>query len=258
MINLYRLFIPLLCGFIFTCISCTTYKNVPYFRDYSDTALPQTIKTVTFKSPLIQPDDLLSINIQTLDPISTEAFAVSSVPAGVTSNAISPSHLVDKAGDVELPVIGKVHLQGLTSAEATDTIRNRVAVFYKNPAVDVHFTNFKITIIGEVNRPSSYTIPNEKITILDALGLAGDLTIYGKRENVLLIRDSTNQKQLIRLNLNSKSIIESPYFYLKQNDVVYVEPNNARLASLNAERNKYIAIALSAATVIVLALRYLR
>jgi len=118
--------------------------------------------------------------------------------------------------------------------------------YYTTSTVDVRFNNFKITVIGEVNRPSTFIVPNEEVTILDALGMAGDLTIYGKRDNVLLIRkDTGNVKKLVRLNLNSKDLITSPYFYMKQNDILYVQPDKSKAYSLDAYRTRNYTIAAS-------------
>ena len=155
-------------------------------------------------------------------------------------------HLVDKNGNIDLAVIGKVKVEGYTTQQARDTIEQLVEKYYTSSTVDVRFSNFKITVIGEVNRPSTFTVPNEEITILDALGMAGDLTIYGKRENVLLIRkDTGNIRNLIRINLNSKNIFTSPYFFLKQDDVLYVEPDRAKAATADAYRTRNVTIAAS-------------
>ncbi|WP_153798934.1 polysaccharide biosynthesis/export family protein [Foetidibacter luteolus] len=259
--------ILLVCVFLSSVTSCTTYKNVPYFMDFSDSAAPTTVKTITYQDPVIKTDDILNINVQTLDTDADLLFA--------RANAISPTvgassmgnilgnqsvsgYLVDKSGNVELPLIGKVYLQGLTTGIARDTIRNRVNLLYKNPSVDVRFSNFRITLMGEIARPATYTIPNERVSIIDALGMAGDMTIFGKRENVLLIRDSANQKQLVRLNLNKKDVISSPYFYLRQNDIVYVEPNKYKVASVDAVRNRNITIASAVLSVVLVALTRIR
>lgn len=245
--------------------SCTTYKNVPYLQDYADTAKPTLVPTVSFTQPVIQPDDILSVNIQSIDAstgffnkgdkpdISTSSTSVSTFTGGASTQQSAPitsqqpqtstGYLVDKDGCIQMPLIGKIKVAGLTTFIARDTIYNRVARFYNYPVVDVRFVNFKVTVLGEVLRPASYTVPNEKITVFDALGLAGDLTIYGKRENVLLMRDSMNQKLLVRLNLNSKNIITSPYFFLKQNDVLYVEPNSQKIANIDASRTRNYTIA---------------
>ena len=232
--------------------SCTTYKNIPYFTDVSDTSKPILAGTVPFKSPVIQVDDILSVNIQTLDQNLTSFLnsgsitpAISTSSTGYTNSPtaqVVTGYLVDKNGEIELPFAGKIKVLGLTTSEARDLIEKEVSKSFNNPVINVRFANFKITVLGEVARPSYYVVPNEKINIFDALGMAGDLTIYGRRENVMLIRDSLNGKQLIRLNLNSKDIVSSPYFYLKSNDIIYVEPSKAKIAATDAVRNRNIAI----------------
>lgn len=239
--------------------SCETSKNIPYFHDFADTARPALVKTVPFSYPKIQPDDLLMIVIQTLNQEANTLFASANVPvasvgsntAGMSGNQYVSGYLVDKDGNVNIPVVGKTHLAGLTTEEAKDTITARVEKFYNNPTVEVRYNNFKITIMGEVERPATYTVPNEKVTILDAIGMAGDLTIYGRRENVLLIRDSGGSRELVRLDLNSKNIIGSPYFYMKQNDVVYVEPSDSKVKSLDNYRLRNYTIAAAALSVLI-------
>lgn len=255
----YR-FIAVLPVIIFGLSSCETYKNVAYFSDLPDSLKSYSTTSVQFKNPVIQPDDLLYINIQTLDPEANALFSAGNTPiAAVGANNISLSgnqvtmgHLVDKDGNINLPVIGKIMVRGYTTQQARDTIATHIDKYYTSSTVDVRFNNFKITIIGEVNRPSTYTVPNEEVTILDALGMAGDLTIYGKRDNVLLIRnDSNNVKKLVRINLNSKDVINSPYFFLKQGDVLYVEPDKAKAFALDAYRTRNYTIAASVLTLLV-------
>ncbi len=245
---------------IFYSVSCSPSRNVTYFSDLPDSVKTYTTKTVTFKNPLIKPDDLLFVNIQTLDPEANALFGASNTPVsavganalGMSGNQISTGHLVDKDGKIDLPVIGKVKVEGYTTQQARDTIETLVEKYYTSSTVDVRYNNFKITVIGEVNRPSTYTVPNEEVTILDALGLAGDLTIFGKRENVLLIRKDTGDvKQLIRLNLNSKDLINSPYFFLRQDDIIYVEPNKAKAIELDAYRTRNITIAAAVLSLLV-------
>ena len=256
-------------GFFIFLVSCSTPKNVPYFQDFADTAKPLLIKTVPFKSPVIQTDDILSITIQTIDNdvtnllnsntsvnnVSTTMPVVSGSVAGTPQNV--SGYLVDKDGYVQIPFVGKIHLAGLTTAEAKDMLTQEVNKYFNDAIVNVRYANFKITVIGEVLRPSTYVLPNEKVNIFDALGMAGDMTIYGQRENVLLVRDSLNDKKLIRLNLNNKDIISSPYFYLQSNDIVYVQPSKSRIASTDAYRNKMYAIAAAVLTVIIVSINKL-
>jgi len=251
--------------FCFVCFfsSCNTYKNIAYFTDFSDTAKHTTVQTIPFKSPAIAPDDLLTISIQTIDPDVNAVLNSGNTPSPTSSGGTlftlpttqyTPGYLVDKNGDVELPFAGKMHLQGYTTIEARDVIRNEMMKYVKEPIVNVKFANFKVTVLGEVMRPASYIMPTEKVTVFDALGQAGDLTIYGRRENVLVIRDSANnQKTMAHLNLNSKEVISSPYFYLQPNDVVYVEPNKSKAASTDASKNRVFAIVAAVLSVLIVA-----
>ena len=217
--------------------SCTTSKRLKYFQD-----LPEGTNQLTnigpskFTEPLIHPDDILSINVNTTDPTAGQPInARNGVNLSVGINnqtgasGTGTGYLVDKQGFVEVPILGKVHLAELTTTIAKDTIRNRAKIYFTDPVVDVRFSNFKVTVLGEVNHPASYVIPNEQVTLLDAIGYAGDMTIYGKREDVLILRrgaDGNNYS--VKLDMKDKNVVNSPYFYLKQNDVVYVEPRHAR------------------------------
>ncbi|PTS95820.1 hypothetical protein DBR11_20470 [Pedobacter sp. HMWF019] len=238
--------------------SCASTKSVPYFQDVSLAEQSALANAAPFSDPVILPDDILSISIFTIDPASTAAVnqvspqqALGSSSAGAIGQQQISGYLVDKKGEVELPVVGKIKLSGLTTYDARDVIRAKAKDFFKDPTVQVRFANFKVTILGEVARPAAYTLPNEKVSILDALGLAGDLTIYGKRENVLLIRDNNGKKEFARFSLNSAKLFNSPYYYLKQNDVIYIEPNKGKAASLNTARVQTLAIIGSALSVLV-------
>jgi polysaccharide export outer membrane protein len=231
--------------FLFFISSCGSTKKVPYFQNIVDSGNLKVPVTVPFHEPTIQPDDILSISIFTIDPVTSMVVnqlgtqALGGDRSNIANTNLSASgFLVDKNGEIQLSVIGKVKLLGLTTFEARDLIEHIAKKNYNSPNVQVRYANFKITILGEVTRPATYTVPNEKLTVLDALGLAGDLTIYGRRENILLIRDNNGERQFARLNLNSGMIFKSPFFYLKQNDVLYVEPNKGKAASLNAARTQ--------------------
>lgn len=245
----------IICIFIASSMSsCETYEKVPYFKDFSDTSLPITLQTTSFKSPEIQPDDILSITIQTIDNDVTALLNTGNGASGITSSMpvlgsstgggaqAANGYLVDKEGKVELPFVGKVKVSGLTTEAAKEEIRKQVNNYFNEPVINVRFANYKITVLGEVVHPSSYLVPNEKINIFDALGMAGDMTVFGRRENVLLVRDSLSYKKLIRLNLNSKDIVTSPYFFLQPNDILYVEPNKGKSASVDAYRNRQITL----------------
>ncbi|WP_186461821.1 polysaccharide biosynthesis/export family protein [Mucilaginibacter pallidiroseus] len=245
--------------------SCVNTKRLKYFQDMpeSDSATP--INIAAYTETTIQPDDILAININTIDPQATTA--INSRNGGFTNVGVNPQsgtinpvtgYLVDKTGFVDVPIIGRIKLGGLTTLEARDIVRKRATDFFKNPIVDVRFSNFRITVIGEVNKPASYVIPNEQVSLLDAIGYAGDLTVYGKRNNVLLIRkDAAGKNVTVRLDLTKKSTLNSPYFYLKQNDVVYIEPDKSKVQNNDNNVFRYITAGATVFTAIILAIRYL-
>src|SRR5690606_28362694 len=210
---------------VFFLMSCAVTKKTVYFSDIALDSV-SAVHLAQFNEPIIQSDDILSITIQTVDVEATAAVnQVSTVPAvGASSasnlgNQVIRGFLVDKDGNVAIPMLGNIKVAGLTTYQARQVIAENASRFFKEPTVQVRFANFKITVIGEVAKPATYTMPNEKVTLLDAIGLAGDLTIYGKRENVMLIRDNADgEKEFIRFNLNSYDTFKSPYFYLQQND----------------------------------------
>ena len=189
-------------------------------------------------SPLIQPGDVLNIQVNSLNPGATVMFnpylvtatgnggsqAGSAVPAAV-------GYLVSPAGVVEIPLLGSVSVTGLSLEQAGGIIRDKLKTYLKEPTVNVQNQSFRISVLGEVARPSLYTIPNNKITLIEALSLAGDATIFGRRDNVMVIRESQGKKQFARINLTRRDVFRSPYYYLHPNDVVYVEPGKARVTS---------------------------
>ncbi|OWK71264.1 polysaccharide biosynthesis/export family protein [Pedobacter sp. AJM] len=245
--------------------SCISNKKIAYFQDIQTIDKAQLENATKFTEPIIQSDDILSINIFTLNPQSgaiVNQAASNTVLGGGASTAVAAQQvsgfLVDRNGDVELSLIGKVKVAGLTTYEARELIREKAASVYKEPNVQLRFANFKVSVLGEVNTPSAYTLPNEKVTVLDALSLAGDLTIYGRRENVLIVRDNNGKKEFARLNLNSSKIFDSPYYYLRQNDVVYVEPNKRKVSASNSAQVQTISVIASVLSVIVVAITSLR
>ena len=237
-------------------ISSCSVKKIVYFNDLPADTTRILKQAAGFTEPVIQTDDILDITIQTLDPttaaVANQAVAVHT--AGQNFSQVVSGFLVDKEGYVNMTLLGKVEVAGLTTYQARERITTLAAQFYKDPTVQVRFANFKVTVLGEVARPATYTVPNEKVTILDALGLAGDLTIYGKRENVLLVRDQGKEKELVRLNLNDSDVFQSPYFYLRQNDVIYVEPGKAKAAANDTARLQTFAFISSLASIAVILL----
>jgi polysaccharide export outer membrane protein len=167
----------------------------------------------------------------------------------------APGYLVDANGNIELQLIGKVKVGGLTTIAAKDTIQNRLNKYLKGTIVTVRFLNYKISVLGEVMRPSVYVIPNETITLPEAIGLAGDLTIYGKRDNILIIRDQDGKKVFGHIDLNSREVFSSPFYYLHANDVVYVEPGRGKIAQSD-RTYQILPIVLSALSFISIILVY--
>lgn len=212
--------------------SCASNRNFVYFSDLKDiNGYSEEIKNkVDFE---IQPDDLLSISVNSLNPESNILFnngvmQTPGSPSASTGSKISEGYLVDKDGAINFPVLGTVKLAGLTREEATAKIIAGVSKSVKNPIININYLNFRITVIGEVNHPATFMIANERVSLIEALSLAGDLTPFGRRDNILVIREKYNVRNMVRINLSNKSAFDSPAFYLQQNDVIYVEPVKAR------------------------------
>jgi polysaccharide export outer membrane protein len=233
--------------------SCSTTKHIKYFEDLPDSGLVKTLKQADYIEPKIQVDDILTIIIQTVDPLATVAINAGNIASSSTGISTNPGlvqnatpisgYLIGKNGDIELPVLGNLHLVGLTTNEAKELIRTKALQFFKEPSVIVRYANFKVIVAGEVAKPSSYVVPNEKVTVLDALAMAGDLTIYGKRDNILLLRDNLDgTKTAYRINLNKSDLLSTPYYYLHQNDYIYVEPSKGKIAANDLSQTKTIAI----------------
>ncbi len=226
--NIYRFSLLFLFAMYSVMVSCVSVKKAKYFSDLPDTMSSPIIidPTSTYVDPKIESNDNLSITVQTVtqnagnSPISSNSLG--------TFNPLS-GYLVDKNGYVEISVIGFVKVGGLTTSEARELIKQKAKEFYNNPVVNVRIANFEIQMLGDVNRPGPINVPNEKVSILDAIAISGDLPLSAKKDNILLIRTEGNEKKFVRLNLNSSDIFKSPYFYLKQHDVIYVEPNKFKV-----------------------------
>ena len=234
--------------------SCRTVKNVPYFENIpEDLDEPLALKMASYVPPKIQAQDILQISIKTLNPANTAMLEASAASIHSPESDKFAGYLVDSDGKIELPLVGKISVAGLTTSEAQDSVRARAAMYYKEPIVNIRIANFTVTILGEVTRPGQYVVPNERMTIIDALGLAGDLTIYGRRENVMLIRETNGEKNFIRYNLNHTDIFKGSNFYLRQNDVIYVEPAKNKVAATDVTTVRNISLITSITSVVVLA-----
>jgi polysaccharide export outer membrane protein len=192
--------------------------------------------------PVIQKGDLLSISVSSLTPEVASVFNSTNTPTASYSSDIlaqTTGYMVSQEGFIKFPMLGSINVVGMKKKAVenliTQKLRENKLLF--DPIVNVRFLNFHVTVLGEVNRPGYINVPNDRVTILEAIGLAGDLTIYGKRDNVFLLRKEGDTKIVRRLNLNSKDVLTSPYFYLKSNDVLYVQPAKNKVASVSRSRD---------------------
>ena len=237
MIYHLRFSLLVLIFFTLSMASCVPSKKVIYLNDISDTTKGGLGNAKTDFETRIQKDDLLSIaiggsNTEDLVALNSGSGVIPGSTVGGTS-AASVGYLVEADGKIQLPFLGRVQAEGLTRLQLEDTLTSMLKSYTKNPVVNVKFSNYGFSILGEVNRPGRFNINDERITILDAIGMAGDLTYLGKRENILVIREVNGKREFGRLDLLSKDIFNSPYFYLKTNDVVYVEPVKSKFLSRN-------------------------
>ena len=229
--NLWLLLLP------FLLTACQSYKKVPYFQNV------EVVNGVEQQESLydakIMPKDLLTIVVSCTNPelaipfnltVASNAGMAVSNSSYVTTQPVLQPYLVDNEGNINFPVLGELKLGGLTKREAEQLIINKLKPYMKEtPIVTVRMVNYKISVIGEVTRPGTFTISNEKVNLLEALAMAGDMTVYGLRDNVKLIREDANGKQqIVTLDLNNAETILSPYYWLQQNDIVYVTPNKAK------------------------------
>lgn len=220
-------------------VSCVTPKKLAYFQGEStgaDSVLAKPYVTT------IQVGDLLSVQVNSLNPEATTFFnPYSPITAAdrtgtygyqqTTPLPANAGYLVAADGTIVLPMVGPILVAGKTNALAADMIQEKLKIYLKEPTVSIRNLNFRITVLGEVNRPSLYNITNEQITLPEALGLAGDLTIFGRRNSVMVIRQENGKRTYNKLDLTRRSVLQSPYYYLHPNDVVYVEPGQSRAAS---------------------------
>lgn len=263
-------------GLLFS--SCTRYKEVAYFQDIPGKDSTQVYQEgvvrakQAFTSLKIRTGDILQISIQTIAPTGDQTSGITSAmgfsisdwqssgqlgtSGSANNNSGIPGYIVDNNGEIELPLVGKITVRGLTIPEIKEKVRLSAAQYYKDPVVNVRLANFKVTVLGEVSRPGTYILDQEKSTLLDALGMAGDMTIFGKRTNVLLSRDVDGKERLVRFDMNNSDVFNSPYFYLKQGDVIYVQPTKGKAAANDAAAARlYTVIASTVSLLVVVATR---
>lgn len=221
--------------------SCISQRKLSYLHDVTAASADSINQTyVSQKENYIAKGDLLSIFVNALDIAAVQAFNMPvanvqnlgsrNVSAAVGGGSLQ-GYWVDPEGNIDFPVLGKLHVEGLTTTMLKDTLTQLISRSVKDPIININFMNFYVTVLGEVKNPGRHAVNSQGMTIFEALGLAGDLTIYGKRNNVLVSREVDGKMEFARLNLNDQAIFASPYYHIRQNDVIYVEPNNARSIS---------------------------
>ena len=260
--NIFILLINLV--FIFL-NSCTSQKKLDYLQNIENVALETSIKNAI---STIQPNDQLVIMITAKDMDVVKPFnqnfssgqilqystASNNMPTQNQTSTSGPTYIVDTQGNIDFPVIGKINTENKTTEELRDILKKEISKYVVNPQVSVKNTNYKITVLGEVNRPGTYNIPEAQTTVLEVLGLAGDLTIYGNREDILVLRNIDGTMTKERLDLTKADFINSPYFYLKQNDVIIVSPNETKQKTSRLDPNAGIYISVASIVVTILAL----
>nr|WP_129733991.1 polysaccharide biosynthesis/export family protein [Parabacteroides goldsteinii] len=225
--------------------ACTSTKKILYLQD----VVPLKQQEIEQKyEVIIHSDDLLAIMVNSRDPELALPFNMPMVTYQLGSNSTGQQrvlgYLVDTNGDIDFPILGKIHVEGLTRMQLTELVKTKLIEgdLIKDPIVTVQFLNFKVSVMGEVGRPGSFTISGDRITLLEALSMAGDLTIYGRRDRVGVIRENNGKRTILFHDLRSAEIFNSPCYYLQQNDIVYVEPNKAKSGQSGINQNNTIGV----------------
>ncbi|RDV10670.1 polysaccharide export protein [Pontibacter diazotrophicus] len=236
---------------------CTNTKEAIYFNSVNNSEFTSDVQDL---EPVINSNDLLSISVSSLNPEASQIFNthyISTLQQSTATNSLlqTSGYLVDQEGYILFPHLGNIKAAGLTKKALKNSITAELTnkKLLLEPHVDIRYLNYKVSVLGEVAHPSVLTIPNEKVTLLEALGLAGDLTIYANRNRVLLIREEGGKKKLTRINLTTDELFTSPHYYLKSNDIIYVEPNKTKIASASPTR-QWLPVVLSALSLAVISI----
>ena len=249
MLRVFKRFFLFFLGAAFL-LSCGASKEeVVYFQDTGnfETQVNTNIFAIKFKV-----DDLIGIYVSSLNPEASAPFNLfRGDPNRGGGQPEQVDYLVDQAGEIDFPVIGKLKVVGLSPDELRTLLRDRLSEYLKDPIINIGLRNFTVTVLGNVNSPGTYDVSGEQITILEAIGLAGDLSITGVRDNVLVIRDYTGTKVYNRIDLTSKNMTKSPVYYLSQNDVVYIEPNKRGISASALDTNTKASIATTIISVLI-------
>jgi polysaccharide export outer membrane protein len=225
--------------------SCASKKDFVYFQGSEE------VKTNLYFEPKLQQDDFLNIIIFGCDEESLKIFNIPPSTTNTTNRgyyvgaSASQGYLINEKGEIDFPVIGKIKVGGLSRDEAADLIKTKLSVYLKDPKVSIQIQNFKITILGDVKNPGTIQVPNERITLIEALGIVGDLNITAIRKNVLILRNENGKNKEYRIDLSKKDFLNSPVYYLNQNDVIYVEANKTKINSSNVSASSSMVVAVA-------------
>lgn len=226
--------------------SCNSYKKVVYAQDAGTSVNYSDSLVSSIPDPFFKAGDLVTITVNANTPEAAMPFNLPLIPSAETMNSYTigsssmggggslQNYLIDTNGNISFPIIGQIHALGMTKTALANYIKAKIYPFYikEEPIISVRFANYKVSVLGEVGHPGSFDIRNEKINIFEAIAQAGDLTIFGRRDNILLIRENVyGKRESLRIDLRDSRLINSPYFYLQQNDVLYVQPNNPKSRS---------------------------
>lgn len=231
--------------------SCESPKNIVYFQNIDQVDVNSQ---AILNNPVIQIGDILSISVSAIDmeavkPFNLPVVAYNNISGSVTGAPKQQGYRVMSDYSIDFPIIGKIDVSKLTLPEAQKLLISKLKGYIKNPMVNIEIINFKITVLGEVVKPGTFPVENERISILQAIGFAGGLTIQGKRNNVLIIREKDGKKEFKRLDLRNADLLNSEYYYLEQNDVVYIEPNKTRVNS--SKYGPAVSVTISIASTII-------
>jgi polysaccharide export outer membrane protein len=239
--------------FFFT--ACTGQKNISRDFSYFQKGL-DSLGSVNFKEPTIQPNDLLDIFVfsKSINQEQATLFNLPNTSIGSGHSRNSAGYLVNANGTIELPFVGSLQAAGLTRAQLSSTLATKLTPYVKEPTVLVRYMQFRVNVMGEVKNPGNYNFPTDRVTLLDALSMAGDLTDFGKRTNIMVIREEAGARKYYPVNLNSGSVFQSPAFQLQQNDIIYVQANTRKMNDLDenpkAQRNTQLGFAIASFAVL--------
>jgi polysaccharide biosynthesis/export protein len=251
----FSLVISCLIAMVFS--SCTTPKNAYYFKNLPrDTSINTTVSRLS--ESVIRKNDQLAITISSLNPEEDKVYNAAALSLGNGAAGGNNGYLVDMNGNIQLHRLGNMHAEGITRSALKSKIENDIKPYLKDPVVTVRYLNHRVTVMGEVAKPQTIPMPEEQISILEALGASGDITLLGKRDNVLIIRETETGKQFKRLNLEDKAVFTSEWYYLKPDDVVYVEPNDKKVNDEKRARTQQnVSLAISGISLVIIILNSL-